>query len=148
MRYYFGLRLNDKEEPISEFEDKLFCISAINGLMQYFNETQKNFSRYPSPNLPLKVWGGNLFAPLIAPRKSNIRRLNNFSGQAWNMEKWCGRMREDHLWSSLLHKWRQVRWWAGPSRPEAALAGCFAMTLSAYNGTPAQPQPVFDFFVI
>ncbi len=33
--------VNDKEEPISEFEDKLFCISAINGLMQYFNETQK-----------------------------------------------------------------------------------------------------------
>jgi len=29
---------------------------------------------------------------------------------------------------------------SGSAHPGAALAGCFAMTFSAYNGTPAQPH--------
>ena len=39
------------------------------------------------------------------------------------------RMRQDH---------RKVR--ANHTQTKAAMAGCFAMTSSAYNGTPAQPQ--------
>lgn len=33
--------INEKEENITELEDKMFCVSAINGLIEYFNETQK-----------------------------------------------------------------------------------------------------------
>ena len=40
----------------------------------------------------------------------------------------------------LLSKTAKVRCPAVPVHPKTALAGCFAMTLSAYNGTPAQPQ--------
>ena len=33
--------ITDKNETIVEFEDKLFCISAVNGLLEYLNQTQK-----------------------------------------------------------------------------------------------------------
>lgn len=33
--------INDKEERIEDFSDKLFCICAINGLLEYLNQTQK-----------------------------------------------------------------------------------------------------------
>ena len=33
--------VNDKEERIEDFSDKLFCICAINGLLEYLNQTQK-----------------------------------------------------------------------------------------------------------
>lgn len=33
--------IDDKEENIEDFSDKLFCISAINGLLEYLNQTQK-----------------------------------------------------------------------------------------------------------
>ena len=38
-------------------------------------------------------------------------------------------------------KWKKIRCIAGPIYPKAAVASCIAMTSSAYNGTPVQPQP-------
>jgi len=40
----------------------------------------------------------------------------------------------------LLSKGQKIRCPAVPVHPKAAVAGCFAMPSSAYNGTPAQPQ--------
>jgi len=44
------------------------------------------------------------------------------------------------LFLNLLSK-RQIRWRADPSSPRDAVAGIPAMISSAYNDTPAQPQP-------
>lgn len=46
------------------------------------------------------------------------------------------RVRHDPLEKEVIHIQRR----AMNTQPKAAVAGCFAMTLSAYNGTPAQPQ--------
>ena len=53
-----------------------------------------------------------------------------------------GRMRQDHLCGIPASKITANKGaQRSPSRPKTALASCLAMTLSAYYGTPAQPQP-------
>lgn len=46
------------------------------------------------------------------------------------------RVRHDPLEKKVV----SIRWRAMNTQPKTAVAGCFAMTLFAYNGTPAQPQ--------
>ena len=41
----------------------------------------------------------------------------------------------------ILHQTNGSKVPSGSAHPKAAMAGCFAMIFSAYNGTPAQPQP-------
>ena len=51
------------------------------------------------------------------------------------------RMRHDHLRKVFaFRKRRPNKVPSGSIHPKAALAGCFATTSLAYNGTPAQPQ--------
>ena len=80
-----------------------------------------------------------------------IRQLDNVSGRALERGKRCGgRARTtcrsqgirkgEHFSRRASIKGPKIRCSAVPVHPKAAVAGCLAMPLSAYNGTPAQPQ--------
>ena len=68
------------------------------------------------------------FCGFRVPRKVNIRQRIPISWQSPGRGKAMRRMREDHLCRRKS---------ASTTARKAALAGCFATTLSAYNGTPA-----------
>src|SRR5699024_9449560 len=52
-----------------------------------------------------------------------------------------GWVREDHLCGRSSASMTASKVPSGSIQSKAALASCCAMTPSAYNGTPAQPQP-------
>ena len=51
-------------------------------------------------------------------------------------EKRCGGCAKTTCAGGSLHQRRPYKVLSGSTQPKAAPAGCFAMTLSAYNGTP------------
>lgn len=84
---------------------------------------------------------GLCYRPSPAPRKPNIRQriTSADSPLAKGTSDAAGAPRPP-VRGLAPHQRRPSKVPSGSTQPKTALASCFAMTLSAYNGTPAQPQ--------